>query len=441
MKPNSVAFIIDNPLRDLPGIVLCAHYLAKNGVKVFLIPFQGCASYLYYLKPEIAVLNYARPNNATLIKRLAKCNITVTILDTEGGVFGNYKEKNTNDYYQTVIQDSQVRNYISSYFVWGNLLFKELTQKGIYNTSQLKLTGTPRTDFYHHSLSSFFQQKLKNYILISSSFPMINPKFQTVEAEKQMMIQTFNYTSSYIEKLFNNLLTSMMSYIDYTIAIAKHFPDEVFIFRPHPFENEQLYLEKFSSLKNLQVIKTGTIGEWIANCKTLIHFESSSSFEAAFSSKPVFAFSEFKEIWDIKEIQSITEYASSTNDMILKIEKVLKNEYSLPSDHKMQVDSIVHNIYYKLDGRSHERVCDELLKILPSNKFNHFKLNLYFLVEILKRAIKYCTKKLSSDQSKFLVIEDIRDIGQRLFKEEHHWNLVELPLSPKMSPAVVLTKS
>src|SRR5688500_5327025 len=86
-KEGRVALVVDNPTRDLPGLVLLAHTLASRGVVVYLVPMQRQYVELRALRPDLVVLNYLRPSNDDLAATLLARGTLVTVLDTEGGVF------------------------------------------------------------------------------------------------------------------------------------------------------------------------------------------------------------------------------------------------------------------------------------------------------------------------------------------------------------------
>src|SRR3979411_3101357 len=79
-----VCLIVDNPLRDLEGLVLLGRELATRGVKVTLVPMYEQGFDVPALQPDLVLLNYTRPNNADLIKAYKRAGILVGILDTEG---------------------------------------------------------------------------------------------------------------------------------------------------------------------------------------------------------------------------------------------------------------------------------------------------------------------------------------------------------------------
>ena len=79
-----VCLIVDNPIRDLEGIILIAWHLAKKNIICYIVPIYCQAFDVISLKPDLVLVNYLRPNNVNLLLRYKKENIKICILDTEG---------------------------------------------------------------------------------------------------------------------------------------------------------------------------------------------------------------------------------------------------------------------------------------------------------------------------------------------------------------------
>ncbi len=422
-----IAIVVDNPFRDLPSCVLLASTLVEKGNEVVLVPFYECRAFIYKILPDVIVLNYARTNNIGLIKDCKNLGIKISVLDTEGGVFGSYEEADSNDYLQTVIGSDETRGMIDHYYVWGKKLYKELADKEIYNEKQLRLTGTPRFDFYQSEYSRFLDSQScrhhvrgNKYLLVTSSFPMVNPKYQTVEKEKEMMINTFNYERSYVENLFDKLKKAQTKYCKNIIEASRSFDNGIqIVFRPHPFEEEDFYEEFFKDYDNVKVIKDGVIGEWLnAGAFAMIHFESTTCFEAAFSGVPSFAYNEFTEIWNIKEIQKATDYQNSIVEMNESLRKAFNQNYHLPEKIQQSIKEMVESIYFKLDGKSNERVANEILSLCNEDIIHNKTLAKILLFrEKTKFIIKKITGRLPNIEAKKFKDKEVIDIFKRIGKE------------------------
>ena len=69
---KKVAIIIDNPLRDLEGLVLLAASLATKHIEVYLIGMYDQDFDVIANNIDLVVFNYLRKNNVERFKRFKK---------------------------------------------------------------------------------------------------------------------------------------------------------------------------------------------------------------------------------------------------------------------------------------------------------------------------------------------------------------------------------
>ena len=107
--PIRICIIVDNPLRDLDGLVLVAWHLAKMNFHVYLVPMYAQISDVKAISPDFILANYVRANNVDTLKRFKALGIKIGVLDTEG-VSG----KNTDEFAKLVKIDNGNKMYNSS---------------------------------------------------------------------------------------------------------------------------------------------------------------------------------------------------------------------------------------------------------------------------------------------------------------------------------------
>ena len=403
---RKIVLVVDNPVRDLPAQIILGNELIEKGAEVYIAPFYGIGGFLQQINPHIVVLNYARPNNAKLIEKLHSQEVTVCVLDTEGGVFSN--TGNDNSFIKTLISDREVRNKVSRYYVWGEKLYNYLLNENIYSSEQLELTGTPRFDAYSDKYNGILnrENKLKDYILVTGSFPVVNSQFQPVEVEARMLVEKFNYEQSYVDNLVEKLTSGLNSYVEKIIELAKEFPGTDIVYRPHPFENVDFYNDKFKSVSNVHVIKQGVIAEWIHDSIALIHFESSCALDATILNRPCLAFDFSKEAFDIPDISAITHRLD--NNWLSVIKNCIEGSYDSPKEVKESQSHILRQIIYKNDGQAAKRISESLMRLAISEYKSANKL----LVERVKPLIKNLLGKY--DLSKSFSSREVTEIIDKL---------------------------
>ena len=112
-----IAFSIDNPQRDLKGILLISKYLLEKDHEVFLIPMHTLSIDTFLINPDVMVFNYVRPNNERLIKKVKDLGIKTFILDTEGGVLSENGLDSPKKWAEN-FKAKKYKDIIDGYFFW-----------------------------------------------------------------------------------------------------------------------------------------------------------------------------------------------------------------------------------------------------------------------------------------------------------------------------------
>ena len=160
-----IALTVDNPYRDLAGLVLVAWRLCQAGATCFLVPMNLQGAEIWPLMPDLVLLNYLRTNNEGLARYLMEAGIQIGILDTEGGIFNPVHTSTLSShsgfaqsegetpapleqYSLSMAGDCQVRHRVACYCAWSSPFAEYASKAGWYRAQQITVTGTPRFDFY-----------------------------------------------------------------------------------------------------------------------------------------------------------------------------------------------------------------------------------------------------------------------------------------------------
>ncbi len=377
-----ILIVLDNPKRDVDSISLLAAELKKN--HDVAISFMGNLKFaIYHYNPDHVILNYLRISNEKIARLLLDLKIDFSVLDTEGGVFSKLSDGETT-FTKTLVKSSTITENLKHYFCWGENVFSYLKELKIYPEASLKLTGTSRSDIYHYLKTVKKSEKAKPYVLINTSFPLINPKFSTPEKEKKMLISKFNYSVEYIESRTSFVKKVQAEYIELTIYLAKKFQNIDFVFRPHPFENENYYLTFFNQYPNIKVICEGTVANWINESILLIHFECSTALEAAMLGKQSLSLTKFKGKFPVEETYPYTKFCETFEE----IAQIVLEESKQESHGEFEVD--FSSIYYKVDGKSYLRIAEHFSQTqnIQSDRFSRgLKIFVSYFANSIKRYI------------------------------------------------------
>ena len=81
MKDTQLVLLVDNPTRDLEGMVLTALEAAYSGARSFLVPMYKQKEAIRRIKPDCVLLNYLRTNNARTVEKYKQKGKTEKLTD------------------------------------------------------------------------------------------------------------------------------------------------------------------------------------------------------------------------------------------------------------------------------------------------------------------------------------------------------------------------
>ena len=392
-----VSLIVDNPRRDLAGLVLVAVELVKRGHKVSLVS-QSKPHELWALCSDAVVFNYLRATNASLVQQAQQLGMATMILETEGGVFLDGIEKRVG------VFDVQptIRERVQRVCAWGNTYADYVLAKGFYRPDQVVISGTPRYDYYAPALQSVALQASQTYtarfqqplLLITTNFSVVNPKFNTREGELALWVSKFKFEPSYVEHIQQDEWNALEVFLPLANRIAQAFPHLTVVVRPHPFENLQPYHERLAhDLPNLHCETDGTVDGWLLRSTALLHWRSSTAIEAAMLGIPV-----LNPAWvagpTSDEVQSISDAILNEALLMERIAQVMDGTYTPPTDYQQQYERIIQRSFNRIDGEAYRRVADVIDSLTPERPALERK--------ALTRAVAYDTLAPASKRAGWL---------------------------------------
>lgn len=389
-----IALIVDNPYRDLPGLVLLARGLAARGATCFLIPYNLREQELWSLAPDFALLNFVRAVNESWIDRLANSGITVGILDTEGSIFSpipsdalediesaeHIRDKASNtiiDYLITIARNPKVRRKIACYLAWSKDVADFLIHNDLFTPEQIKVTGAPRTDLLtpqyrpaSKSMSEYASGYKSPVVMINASFPMANPAFLTLDQEIELMVKTFHYRREYVEGFAKAQTRGLRGITRLANDLARTFPEATFIVRPHPFEGMAAYRFTLDELPNLILRKQGTVEGWLLRASCLIQLGSSTAVESAVLGVPSFTPTWLPLHAPVPVSTLASEEVGSIDELKDKLRQIFASGYHPSPAKQADITKAIRMAYGEIDGRAHERAADAIMQTIAEHPVN-----------------------------------------------------------------------
>ncbi|MBR0694885.1 surface carbohydrate biosynthesis protein [Bradyrhizobium lablabi] len=356
-----VCLIVDNPLRDLDGLVLLGRQLAARGTKVTLVPMYEQGFDVPALRPDLVLVNYTRPNNADLIKTYKRAGILVGVLDTEG-IGGK-----SADQFAEMVRGAGCTELVDLYCVWGQAQHAAFLKHGTVAPEVLHATGCPRYDFCATPWRNALPKPSvgSGYVLINTNFPTVNPRFSNSSShEEQAMVQA-GFTREFARQFIADAGRAYRAVLDTAIRLARHFTDVQFVLRPHPFENLRSY-DSFAELPNAHVLQSGTSLEWISGARLLIHQNCSTAIEATMLDVEPLSMEWFNTpALRLQAATSVSRSAASEADLLDLVKQGLDDRLPpLANGTNEARRHIISDLYTAVDGASASRVADVVLRTI-----------------------------------------------------------------------------
>jgi surface carbohydrate biosynthesis protein len=197
--------------------------------------------------------------------------------------------------------------YVSHLFAWGqdNVdLWKQYP--GLPNGTSIHITGNPRADMLRPEMRPFFaedvgkiQKNCGNFILLNTNFNHVNafsPDMNLFKpVKKPGETPSFGrgargMSREYAEGLRDHKQAVFESFQQLIPALEGAFPDYIIIVRPHPTENQEIYLNIAAQCKRVQVTNEGNVVPWILASKAVIHNCCTTGLEAYVMGVPAISY-------------------------------------------------------------------------------------------------------------------------------------------------------
>jgi surface carbohydrate biosynthesis protein len=356
-----VGLIVDHPKRDFGGLVRIAHALASRGAETCLIPLYEQGMDVPLLDLDVLVVNYARPVNLELVSGYVEQGIPVFVLDTEGGVLSQ-EGANSIQGLTEYIGKSPYAHLLSGYLFWGNLLRDAFAKAGILGPGGLHLTGCPRFDVASPRWRNTLAYASEGYILVNANFPLVNPAFANDASEEAGVLVGSGWKQDYVNKMVADQMNILAGFLDTVHRLAVRFPQRRFLVRPHPFEGEAIYRNRFAEVGNVTVDGSGNVLNVIRHCACLLHLNCGTSIEAVMLERlPVSM--EFLNTEHMANHSTLPSRISMKADSFEHLVGILED---LPAscqrfDFAGGYRTHIHAFFHENDGAAGDRVAETLL--------------------------------------------------------------------------------
>ncbi|MEI8265168.1 MAG: surface carbohydrate biosynthesis protein [Betaproteobacteria bacterium] len=355
MSRPRVCLIVDNPLRDLDGLVLVAWQLAQRDCEAWLVPMYEQAFDVRAVDADFVLANYARANNRSHLSAYLGEGIKVGILDTEG-VGG----KNAEEFAALVGSDIGA-GFVNLYCTWGLSQGAALAARGVVRPEVLRVTGCPRYDYCAAPWRDALPRPAarEGFVLINTNFPTVNPRFSSGSGDEVRSMIGAGFDLAFAQAYVRDARAAQAGMIALLEAIVDRFPSVGFVLRPHPFESTVPY-QALASRPNFEVRQEGTSIEWLNACRLLLHLNCSTAVEAAMLGKVAIS-----PAWldsptlNVEGPHRVSRHAASVDDLAVLLTTRLETLAPAAS-----VYQAIEPLYHRIDGQASQRVAQAILETL-----------------------------------------------------------------------------
>ncbi|WP_428768138.1 hypothetical protein V1L52_06685 [Treponema sp. HNW] len=307
------------------GVVLPVHfnrykYLLKYNPKIIVTPY-------YYSKYDVFD-NYRKLYPNTILINLHSEQVSCEISSTH-----------------MLPSDEKTKNVL--HCTWGKNFAKQLIDHGV-DRSKIFITGSIRNDLTY---------TLSKKVIANSSTILVPTSFVWAFLDKKETsdLMTIFKEEKKVDELISFTKKSRDAFFKIIYKFSQLNEAEKIILRPHPHISLDQYKEKFCAVngikelpENITIKREGSIQENIAQCKSLIAWNSTTALEAAMMKKKAvlllpYTFPDFMNF-------DFFRYFPIADD-----ELSLQRELANTKD-DTNVAQYIIDTYYEVDGKSHIRI-------------------------------------------------------------------------------------
>ena len=298
-------------------------------------------------------------------KNLIKNGI-FTSLDEESAIFTNSSKRT----YSRHLMPKNIIKYVTKIFVWGKMDYEKvlIQNNQLVNKDKLTICGNPRFDLSKPLFRNFYLKKNNvkdKYILINCAFGAYNNYVNNEIDYKVWSLKVPNYPS------FDKTKKSAVEYekqlfplfIEGVKKLATIHSTEIFLLRPHPVENENIYKKIFGNYNNVIISKNLSPQCASANAKFLIHNGCTTAIEANFAEIKSICYLPYYDEDHIQELtDEVSEKIYDQPTLINKVKSFLDKNLEIKSNDHIKnqlIKPFIDNINYF----SYEHIAKEMFNI------------------------------------------------------------------------------
>ena len=273
---------VENQVRELDPKLLLACIAARRGFSVIIGSHREIDLHISSLPQGLYLNKSMTDRNLKMFRIMENLGHEILTWDEEALV-----HLPADTYYSRRLSPVAIR-YNSRLFAWGEdnaELWRQYPD--LPPDMPIHITGNPRSDMLRPDLRSFYEpeaemlrKKYGNLILINTNFNHVNAfspaqnLFRPVTMAGQRPKfgkAAVGMSREYAEGLRDHKQDILKAFRQMIPRLDQMFPDHVIIVRPHPTENQQIYIDIANDCKKFKVTNEGNVVHCLMYEEVVIH--------------------------------------------------------------------------------------------------------------------------------------------------------------------------
>jgi len=302
---------VENQVRELDPKLLLACIAVKRGFSVIIGSHREIDFQITSFPRSLYLNKSMTERNLKMFRIMQKMGHEILTWDEEALV-----HLPDETYYSRRLSPTAIR-YNSDLFAWGEDN-AELWRRypDIPKDMPIHVTGNPRTDMLRPELRSFYKtetevirEKYGKFILVNTNFNHVNAFFPaqnlfqptTEEGEEpQFGKAAVGMDRKFAEGLRDHKEAILNAFKELIPILDQNYPDHTIIVRPHPTENQQVYMDIAKDCQRVKVTNDGNVVPWLMATDLVIHNGCTTGVEAYMMDVPAISYrAKVNDIYDM----------------------------------------------------------------------------------------------------------------------------------------------
>jgi len=292
---------VENQVREFDPKLLLACIAVQRGFAIIIGPHREIDFRISSFPRSLYLNKSMTERNLKMFRIIEKVGHEILTWDEEALV-----HLPAETYYSRRLSPVAIR-YNSHLFAWGEdnaELWRQYPD--IPADMPIHVTGNPRSDMLRPELRSFYDQEAEEIRKTHGRFILVNTNFNHVNAffpaqnlfrpadnpgeEPQFGKAAVGMSREYAEGLRDHKTAVFNTFKELIPVLDRAYPEHTVIVRPHPTENQQVYMDIAKDCQRVKVTNEGNVVPWLMATDVVIHNGCTTGVEAYMMKVPAISY-------------------------------------------------------------------------------------------------------------------------------------------------------